>query len=406
MKFTTLANGLRVMVDHVPNVRTAHVGILIDAGSQNEDPDSHGVAHALEHMLFRGTASFDERQINETFESHGGYGNAFTGQELTGYYAKVLDFQAADALRVLSEMIISPALPQDAWTIEQQAILEEWRGDEDQPQSVVHQEAMTRLWPDHPMGRPILGTPASISALTVDKMRTFIAEHYTPDRMTVGVVGNFDHVEVMEIIQQGLGKMQKPLGFYQRPSLGTPGRGIIQTRREVQQTSVSMHFPNHGIRTNGFRALQLAGTLLGGGALSKLFRELRQDRGLVYYVVADMGTAHEMGSFHIDYGCDPNNQDAAHGVVIREIERLQAGGLTDQEFELTRQRCIGDVLMSTESLHNRLIHGLASPIYWGQPKTPNDIVAELQALTKTEVIEAAKIWLDPDSAVVSIVCPR
>jgi predicted Zn-dependent peptidase len=337
---TEYTSGLRVVTERMPGVRSASLGIWVLAGSRDEAPRISGSSHFLEHLLFKGTSRRSAQDIAQAFDAVGGDVNAFTAKEYTCYYARVLDRDLELAVDHLADMLQHSLIRSVDLDAERQVILEEINMHEDSPEDLVHDVFTEALWPDHPLGRPVLGTAATIAAATRGSVHRFYKRHYVPGNFVVAAAGNVRHEELLTLLadrmETGRALENGAASAWNLRSAGHPPRASgarLVRRRKTEQAHICIGTDGLA-RTDPDRfAFLVVNTALGGGMSSRLFQEVRERRGLAYSVYSYHSQYTEAGIFTAYAGTTPARAEQVIGLLRRELEDVAAGGLTEEEFE-------------------------------------------------------------------------
>jgi predicted Zn-dependent peptidase len=358
---TEHSSGLRVVTERMPAVRSVSIGIWVLAGSRDEPPRISGSSHFLEHLLFKGTETRSARDIAEAFDAVGGDVNAFTAKEYTCYYARVLDRDLPMAVDHLADMLQRSVIRAADLDAERQVILEEIHMHEDSPEEVVHDVFTETLWPDHPLGRPILGTAPTIESATRASVRRFYRRHYVPANFVVAAAGNVRHEDLLELLADRMetgrpspGGDASPWNVRMGGDAPSPSGTTLVRRRKTEQAHICLG-TNGLARTDPDRfAFLIVNTALGGGMSSRLFQEVRERRGLAYSVYSYHTQYAETGQFACYAGTTPSRADQVVGLVLRELEDVAGGGLSSEEFERAKGHVKGSLVLSLEDPGGRM----------------------------------------------------
>lgn len=382
-----LNSGLTVVTDRMDHLRTASLGIWIGAGSRNEDAHEHGIAHLLEHMAFKGTARRNARQIVEEIENAGGDLNASTGLENTGYYARVLGEDVPLALDILSDILTGSTFDAHELAREQGVILQEIGAANDTPDDIVFDLFQERAFPDQPIGRPILGTPDSVRSFTPESLRAYLAKHYRAPRMIVSAVGAVDHEAIVAAVGERLAAIPVDPSKPALPARYTGGREIGV--RDLEQAHIVLGLQGCSYLDPRYFALQVFTNLLGGGASSRLFQEVREKRGLCYTIYASHQPFSDTGIFSIYAGTDPNDARDLTSVVVEELTDAAA---TANEAEIARVKALIKVglLGMLESSAARADQLARQLLAFGRPIPLDEIAAKIDAVTVEDVRAAGR----------------
>jgi predicted Zn-dependent peptidase len=394
---TEFSSGLRVVTERMPGVRSVALGIWVLAGSRDEEPAISGSSHFLEHLLFKGTKQRSALDIAEQFDAVGGDLNAFTAKEYTCYYARVLDRDLPMAVEHLADMLQHSLIRSADLDAERQVILEEIHMHEDSPEDVVHDLYTEVLWPAHPLGRPILGTAATIEAATRDRVHRFYRRHYVPGNFVVVAAGNVRHEDVVALLRRNM-ETGRALRDGQRSSSnlrrgGTPptpsGRSLTK-RRKTEQAHICLG-TNGLARSDPDRfAFMIMNTALGGGMSSRLFQKIREERGLAYSVYSYHSQYTEAGIFTAYAGTTPARAHLVVELLRREMQDVGAGGLTEAEFERAKGHVKGSLVLSLEDPGGRMSRLGKSEIAHGEILTVDQTLRRIEAVTLDDARRVAE----------------
>ena len=372
----------------MPGVRSATVGFWVLAGSRDEAPSISGSSHFLEHLLFKGTERRSARDIAEAFDAVGGDLNAFTAKEYTCYYARVRDRDLELAIDHLADMLQHSVIRREDLDGERQVILEEINMHEDSPEDVVHDLFTQTLWPEHPLGRPILGTADTIRAATRASVRRFYRRHYVPGHLVVAAAGNLRHQDVARMLTERLdtgpelspGSVRDPRSRRATRPPAPSGQHAVR-RKKTEQAHIC-------IGTNGLArsdqdrfAFLIVNTALGGGMSSRLFQEIREQRGLAYSVYSYHAQYTERGIFSAYAGTTPARAHEVIGLIRRELEDVRDGGLTDEEFDRAKGHVKGSTVLSLEDPGGRMSRLGKAEIAQGEILSVNEILRRVDRVS-------------------------
>jgi predicted Zn-dependent peptidase len=393
---TEVGGGLSVLTQKVSGVRSASVGIWVRSGSAHEAPDELGAAHLLEHMVFKGTDRRSAKDIALALERVGGSLDAYTTREHTSYQARVLDDDLPTALDVLADFVAHPLLREEDLALEREVVLEEISMVEDTPDDLVFELHGDALWAGHPYGSSILGTRATVEALTTDKLRAVHERAYGRSGLVVAAAGNVEHGAVVDAVGrhfESVGNGGAP------PTLAEAGPfevADVLVERPGAQTHVVMGnrtFPHADARRF---ALILLSTAVGGGMSSRLFQRVREELGLAYAVYSFQSFYRDGGALGVYVATRPEWADRAVGVIREELQRVAREGLLAAELEDAKGQVKGQLVLGLESAGGRL-HRLALHELQGEPqRTVDELLARIDGVTMDGIAEVAAEWLDPE----------
>jgi predicted Zn-dependent peptidase len=396
-----LANGVRLATERMPHVRSVAVGVWLTRGSRHE-PDEHaGIAHFVEHMLFKGTPTRSAEEIAQQVDSIGGQIDAFTSKEYAGYYLKVLDEHLALAVDILADLITNPTFTDDDIEKEKKVILEEIKMVEDTPDDLVHEIFAEGFWAGHPLGRPILGTPASVSALNRTTLKDYFAQTYVAANFVVVAVGNLQHDNVQALLEKALDGL--PHTGPDIADVAPITASSIQVRRkELEQSHVVFGTPalpqHHPERYAGY-ALN---TTLGGSMSSRLFQNVREKRGLAYAVFSGLSAYQDSGALSIYAGCANDAVAELIEVVVAEIRQMKAGGLDAIELRRAKDHLKGSLMLGLESTSSRMSHLARQEMYRDRTAGLDEMLAAIERVTAEDVLRLADRFFVNGSLAVTV----
>jgi predicted Zn-dependent peptidase len=392
IRISTLDCGIRLVTEQMPGVRSVCTGFWVGTGSRDETPAQAGISHFLEHLLFKGTPTRSARSIAEDIDAVGGDMNAFTTKEYTTFYVRTLAEHLDLGLDILSDILWNPALRPDEVDAERQVILEEVLMHLDEPSDVVQERFAEALFPGHPLGREVLGLPEVISNVSVPEIRSFFDEHYRPGNIVVAMAGDVDHDRVAEGIDRrfaGSSAGAPPL----RTPPGTETRRLDVMPRDTEQAHLVVGMRGPERRSPERFALSLLNHSLGGGISSRLFQTIREERGLAYSIVSDRIAYADAGALSVSVGTAPERASEVLGLVLAELDRMAADGVTKQELELAKGHLRADTILSLEDSGARMSRIGASLLLHGEVLTVDEVTAKIEAVALADVAEIAGRYL-------------
>lgn len=384
-----LPSGLTLATERMDDVRSVCIGFWVGTGSRDEEPRDSGASHFLEHLLFKGTAERSAAAIAEAVDEVGGDFNAFTTKEYTSFYIRLLAEHLTLGLDILSDIMWRPALRQSDLEAERLVILDEILMHADEPSDQASEQSSAALFPGHPLGREVLGSHDSVERMTAERIRGFFESHYRPDNMVVAVAGDLEHQVVAEGLEvrfagsKGGGTPERrPPGAEVDP-LRVVTRGCEQAHLVLACRSVDRLDPRR-------YALALLNHALGGGLSSRLFQEIRERRGLAYSVWSERVAYHDAGALSIGMGTAPEHVTEALEIVVTELARLGADGITERELAIAKGNLRAETLLAAEDSGARMSRIGASLLLHGEILPIDEVLARIQAVTVDEVHAVAK----------------
>lgn len=390
-----LPGGLRLVTETIPYVRSVAVGFWVGAGSRFEAEGEQGITHFIEHMVFKGTSARSARDIAHAIDALGGQVNAFTGREVTSFYARVLDEQFPAAVDLLVDMIFRPRFDAEDMEREKGVVVEEILMYEDSPEELVHDLLTQVIWPEDPLGRPIQGSVQSIRSFDREQVLDYYRRFYRPANMVVAVAGAVEHERVVQVLGESLAHLNagERVAPRERP-VARPGRAGRE--KEIEQVHLCLGSEGVGLTDERLPALGLLATIVGGGTSSRLFQEIREERGLAYAVSASHHPFHDTGFFSIYLAASPAAAHDALGLCRRILGSLRKEGVEAEELERARQHLKAGLLISLESTTARMSWLGRSLLLLGRVRTPEEEVSLLDRVSAGDVRELAGAVLDEE----------
>jgi predicted Zn-dependent peptidase len=378
VEVTRLSSGLAVITDSMPHLESASLGVWVGAGSRDERPDEHGISHLLEHMAFKGTKRRTARQIAETIEAVGGDLNAATSVESTGYFARVLKADVSLALDVLSDILSEPTFDPEELKREQNVIVQEIGATEDAPDDLVFDRLQEIAFPGQPVGRSILGTPETVRSFTPARLRSYLARNYRGPDMIVAAAGAVSHQQVVAEAEARFASFAGSAG--PQPEAATFSGGTRVETRDLEQVHIAMALHGVPVKDASLHSLQVFTNVLGGGMSSRLFQEVRENRGLCYTISAFHMPYSDTGLFGLYAGTDEADAPELMRVVIDQIGNATET-LNQAEVNRAKAQMKAGLLMALESSEARVAQIARQMLAYGRPIPLEEIVAKVDAVT-------------------------
>ncbi|HHT67647.1 MAG TPA: insulinase family protein [Firmicutes bacterium] len=390
---TVLPNGVRIITEYLPFLRSVTLGAWFEVGSRHEQPSEWGLSHFIEHMMFKGTEKYSARDIAEIMDQRGGYLNAFTSKEQTCYYFKVLDEHYETACELLQQMLLRSLFSPVDVAKERNVVLEELRMYEDTPEELVHDLFSETLWPTDPLGRNIIGSTSSISGFTSEMIRDYMARHYTADRLVIASAGNISHDKVVESFAKAFDSLPGGLRPVLDKAVTRSGQGLFQDK-DIEQVHLCVGGPAPCRHDERRYALSLLDTMIGGGVSSLLFQELREERGLVYNSYSFTSLYDDVGAYGVYAGFNPQ-QWAQVWDVLRDVLDGIPQLITPEMLERAKSQMKGSLVLSMESTSNRMTRLVKGEMDEGGIVTPEETMKRLEKVTYEEVMKLASVVYNP-----------
>jgi predicted Zn-dependent peptidase len=397
-----LPNGLVVISETMPHVRSVSVGIWVRTGSRRETLEQCGLSHFLEHMVFKGTERRSAEEIARSMDSVGGMLDAFTAKEMVCFNAKVLDEHLPIAFDVLSDLVLRPLLAAEDVAREKQVVLEEMKMEQDDPDYLVHELFSQGFWPNHSLGRPILGTPETVRSFNPAALQDRFHSWFAPNRLVITAAGNLTHERLLELAQREFAGLPAAaaLDGDSVPSTGAPIR--LETKRELEQVHICIGVPSYPLADERRYGVSLLNNLLGGGMSSRLFQTIREKRGLAYAVFSELNPYSDTGMLSIYAGTALDNAGQVVDLVVREFRSLRESPVSEEELRRAKDHLKGSLMLSLESTSARMSNLARQELYFGRFFSLDELLASVEAVTHDEIQSIARDFFRTDNIAVTV----
>jgi predicted Zn-dependent peptidase len=401
---TVLSNGLTVLTEAMPHLRSVSMGVWIATGSRDEDAAVNGVSHFVEHMVFKGTTSRSAKQIAREVDTIGGNLDAFTGKEMVGFNIKVLDENVTPALDVLADLVLHPTFTPEDLAREQGVILEEIKIDEDNPDYLVHEIFTQNFWKNDPLGRPILGTKKTVSSFNQQIIFDFYASRFTPSNMVFSAAGNLDHDAFVAQVEQQFSSLAassvSPIPRWPVP-VATP-HITLKRKKSLEQVQLCLGVPAPPVNHSDRYGIYLLNTMLGGGMSSRLFQTIREDRGLAYSIYSEMSPFRDTGSLCIFAGIAADKTEQVLQLTMQELRRLKENTVSDTELKRAKDQLKGNIVIGLESSGSRMANLARQQMYFGRFFDVDEITREINAVNPEQVQSLAQDLFRPEAIALTL----
>ncbi|WP_141433463.1 pitrilysin family protein [Bacillus sp. 03113] len=399
----TCQNGVRIVLENIPTVRSVAIGVWIGAGSRNETIKNNGISHFLEHMFFKGTKTRSAKDIAESFDSIGGQVNAFTSKEYTCYYAKVLDNHSHIALEILADMFFNSTFIEEELNKEKNVVYEEIKMYEDTPDDIVHDILSKAVYEDHALGFPILGTENTLKTFKANTLKEYMYKHYNPENVVVSIAGNINEDFIKEV-ENYFGDYK---GGENKSVISNPkfhSNRIIR-KKETEQAHLCIGFNGLEIGNDDMYQLICLNNILGGSMSSRLFQEVREKNGLAYSIFSYHSAFQDNGIISIYGGTGANQVDLLYKTIQETLDILKQDGISDKELKNSKEQLKGSLMLSLESTNSRMSRNGKNELMLGRHRSMDEIVMEIDSVSKQAVNEMAhKIFNDEYS--IALISPE
>jgi predicted Zn-dependent peptidase len=393
---TKLDNGVRIISETIPHVRSVAVGFWVKAGSRDEASNINGITHFLEHMVFKGTKKYSASQIAQKIEAYGGYINAFTGKENTCFYAKVLDQHIDKAIDVLSQLIQAPQLKHKEIEKEKLVVLEELKNIEDDPEDLINDIFDKTLFGENSLSYPVVGRAENIKKFNRPQLIKYMSQYYTADNIIVAAAGNVKHDDLVKEVSKWMVKFRSVnQQFNERATPKTFNYGrYIEQKKTIKQAHICLGTNGFGIKSKYRYPLIVLNTLLGEGMSSRLFQNIREKYGFAYNIFSFINLMSDCGNFGIYIGTNKENIKRAIDLIHKELFKLKTKRISSTEIYRTKEQVKGSMMLSLESMTNRMMRLGTGEVYFNNYSTLDEITGRIDAVTHDEVFEVANKLLE------------
>jgi len=396
-KKLNLKNGVRIVSEKIPYVRSVSFGIWIGTGSRYENIANNGISHFIEHMLFKGTNKRSAKEIAESIDNIGGQLNAFTSKECTCYYAKTLDEHIDIAVDVLSDMLFNSRLQEKDIALERKVIQEEINMYEDSPEELVHDLLSSIVWGGNPLGFPILGSPESLKNINREMMQDYMKVNYVPSNCVIAVAGNFEEEKLFDLIFKYFENWKSEEKPADKPHEVVFNSDSRIKEKDTEQVHMCLGFKGIEHGNDDLYSLLAANNIFGGGMSSRLFQKIREEQGLVYSIYSYPSSYKNAGMFTIYAGMNPEQLQEVVKLVIEEIRLLKNKGLTRDELNKSKEQLKGNYILGLESTSSRMNSIGKSELLVGYINTPDEVLNKIERISMDSVHEVIEKVLNFDN---------
>jgi len=400
----TLSNGIRVVSETLPKSRSVSIGVWVKVGSRHESPEIGGVSHFIEHMFFKGTLKRSAKDIAIEMDSLGGEMNAFTSQETTTYYAKVVDEHLPVVIEILADILLGSRFDPAEMEKERKVILEEIKGVEDTPDDYIHELFTGTVWPDNSLGRPILGTRDTIKALKHNDIISYIENNYGPKEIVISVAGNFEHARLIELLDMHFGKLART-GAPKKEAIPTFTHAVNVKKKQLEQVQLCIGCKGLYYTHEDRFTISALNTVLGNSMSSRLFQEVREQNALAYSIYSYVTSYRDTGLLTVYAGADPANALEVVRLVTKELKKIKEEGITPAEELRVKNQIKGSLILSLESSNSHMSRIARQEIYFGKYLSMDDIIKGVEKVTAEHVHRLAQQLFTGENMSLAILGP-
>ncbi len=402
IKKHTLDNGIRIVMEKIEYVRSASLGIWVNVGSNNENDETNGLSHFIEHMLFKGTKNRKANEIAEEIDNLGGQLNAFTSKECTCFYTKVLDENIVEAVDILSDMFFNSLFAQEEIEKEISVVIEEIKMYEDSPEDIVHDKMSEIIFDDSPMAYNILGTEENLKTFNKEKVTNFMEENYSPSNTVISIAGNFEEEEFISLIEKKFKHWNNKEVKHSNID-SKYGRKVLGVNKDLEQLHMCIGNRTFGRHDDNYHTLLVLNNLFGGTMSSRIFQEVREKKGLVYSIYSYTSNYKDTGIFNIYAGMSYEEVEEALRTILNEMVKIKNGNITQEEFKRAKQQIKGNYILSLESTSSRMSAIGRRELLYNEILYPDEIIKAIENVKFENVLEVAQDLFNIDNLSVTFV---
>jgi predicted Zn-dependent peptidase len=403
VKQDLLPNGLVVITEPMAHVRSVSVGVWLRSGSRREPSELNGISHFIEHMVFKGTRRRTAEDIAREVDSVGGMLDAFTAKELVCFNTRVLDEHLPKAFDVLSDMLLEPKFADEDIQREKSVVLEEIRMTQDNPEDLVHELFTQNFWNPHALGRPILGTPKTVSAFTREKLNSWFRRWYAPNNLVITAAGHLEHPRFVDLVAERFAKLA-PSGPTSSDPVPCPVPHItLRKKNELEQVHICIGVPALPMNDRRRFAVSVLNNVLGGGMSSRLFQNVRERQGLAYAIFSELNAYKDVGMLSVYAGTSIDTAAKLIQCVLQEFRRLKDEPLSAEELRRSKDHLKGATLLALEGTGQRMNSLARYHLYFNRHFTPQELIAMLESVTPADVQQVAREFFQKDHLAASVV---
>ncbi|MGI9104074.1 MAG: M16 family metallopeptidase [Terriglobales bacterium] len=397
-----LPNGLIVLTEEMQHIRSVSIGIWIKTGSRHEDPESNGISHFVEHMVFKGTRTRSAEDIARQVDSIGGNLDAFTAKECICFDIKVLDEHLPIAMDVLCDIVLNPIFDVKDITRERGVILEEIKMDEDNPDYLVHEIFTQNFWKDHPLGKPILGTKETVRRFEQPLLFNYWKRFFIPNNMIISAAGNMKHERMVELVKERFSALVTGKNGFVQPVPKVSPRIILRNKKALEQVQICVGVPSHPVGHERRYPGYILSTVLGGGMSSRLFQNIRERQGLAYAIYSELNPYRDAGCLSVYAGTSRESAPKVVQLIVDEFRKLKADGVPEEELRRAKDQLKGSLMLSLESSTARMSNLARQEMYFDRFIGLDEIVERIEKVTVEDLVKLSAEFFKPEMIAVTV----
>jgi predicted Zn-dependent peptidase len=393
---TRLPNGIAVLSEHMPGLRSVTSGVWVRRGSRHESPELNGICHFIEHAVFKGTRRRTARDIAQETDRLGGHFDAYTTHEITGFATKVADIALSQAIDLLADLVTNPRFEQEDLEREQKVILEEMKMVEDTPDELLGELFNAAYFPNQPLGRPIEGTRETVPTFDHKTTVAFHAREFGYNNLVIAAAGNVDHARLLELVARAFDGCEGGMGVRPSPLINTQPRPaapiLIEQKSELEQVHLVIATPWPDALSEDRYAANLLASVIGGGTSSRLWQKIREERGLAYSVGAGGSAFSDVGVFSVYAGTSPDQLDEVVDLSLEALKEVVHANVSEEELNIAKDQAISSILLGLESSSARASTLARQEIIHGRRISPDEVIKRIREITPEELREVARTY--------------
>ena len=395
IKKRQLSNGLTVVLEEMNHLRSVSIGVWVKVGSANENEENNGIAHVIEHMMFKGTKKRTANELADACTMIGGNMNAYTSKECTSYYVTTLDTHTENAVEILSDMLLNSLFDEEELEKEKSVIIDEIDMYEDSPDDLVHELLQKEVWKDHPLGYIISGTKENVTAMTREDLIMFLNSYYVADNMVISVAGNIKEEEIMPVLECYFGGLRES-GAREDVPVPEYHSTFVVRDKDIEQVHMNLAFDGVGNLSEEKYAMSIANAIFGGNESSILFQQIREELGLAYSIYSYPSPYDLGGLFQIDATLNTNNVKKVLKLIIQAMEEFKQNGVTERMIMRAKEQIICELLLASESSRDRMSNNGKSVLSLGEVEPVSVTVDKIKAVTAEDIHAFAMKYFTTD----------
>lgn len=402
VKVKKLSNGLTVVMEKMNYLRSVSFGVWIKVGSVNEKKENNGIAHMIEHMLFKGTKNRSAKKLADDMTAIGGNTNAFTSKECTSFYVTTLDEHLEAAVDIISDMIMNSLFEEKSIEREKKVVMEEIDMYDDSPEDIVHEQIQRNIWREHPLGYLISGKKEIVSRFTREQIVAFKEKYYAAENMVLSIAGNFEEDMVLDLFEKkfyGIGHL-KTMPKIQPPQYN---RCLFHKKKDIEQIHMILAYDSISYNTDEKYPLSVLNAILGGNGNSRLFQRIREEQGLSYSVYSYGASFRNAGLFQIYAAMNTEQTYQVYEEILKVLEEMKLNGVTEEELNQTKEQIKTELIISRENTKNRMNSNGKSVLNRGEITSVDESINKINAVSREEIHFFMNKYFDPDTASLSLV---